>query len=96
MIIGQVGLPDASSALRIIERRLNRAMNPTTYTADEFIAKIKSTHHFIATVMGPKKLFILGDPCEFRRTFGALEESRLNGTGFPSPMFREPACPGSD
>ena len=70
MVIGRVGLADVSSPLRKAERQLNRAVNPTTYTTDEFTAKVKSNHHFIATVMRSKKLFILGDPREFGRTFG--------------------------
>jgi len=70
MIIGHVGLADVSSPLRKAERRLNRSVNPIAYTADEFAAKVKSNHHFITTVMRSKKLFILGDPREFGRTFG--------------------------
>jgi predicted nucleotidyltransferase len=70
MIIGHVGLADVSSPLRKAERRLSRAVNPTTYTADEFAAKLKSNHHFIATVMRSKKLFVLGDPGEFGRALG--------------------------
>ena len=70
MIIGQVGLADVSSPLRKAERRLNRAVNPTTYTLDEFAARLMSNHHFITTVMRSKKLFISGDPREFGRTFG--------------------------
>jgi predicted nucleotidyltransferase len=70
MIIGQVGLADVSSPLRKAERRINRPVNPTTYTADEFAAKLKSDNHFIGTVLRSKKLFILGDPGEFASTFG--------------------------
>jgi len=70
MIIGQVGLADVSSPLRKAERRLNRAVNPATYTAGEIATKVKSNHHFITTIMRSKKLFILGDPREFDRTFG--------------------------
>jgi len=70
MLIGQVGLADVSSPLRKAERHLSRAVNPTTYTPDEFAAKVKSNHHFITTVLRSKKLFIMGDPREFGRTFG--------------------------
>ncbi len=70
MIIGQVGLADVSSPLRKAERRLNRAVNPTAYTANKFTDKVKSNHHFITTVLRSKKLFILGDPREFGGTFG--------------------------
>jgi predicted nucleotidyltransferase len=70
MLIGQVGLADISSPLRKAERRLNRAVNPTTYTPDEFAGKLKSNNHFVETVLRSKKLFILGDPGEFAGTFG--------------------------
>jgi DNA-binding transcriptional ArsR family regulator len=70
MIIGDVGLGEVSSPLRKAERRVNRAVNPTTYTKDEFAAKTKSNNHFVATVIRSKKLFILGDPHEFGRAFG--------------------------
>ena len=70
MIIGHIGLADVSGPLRKAERRLNRPINPTTYTADEFTSKVNSNHHFITTVMRSKKLFILGDRREFDRTFG--------------------------
>ena len=70
MIIGHIGLADVSGPLRKAERRLNRAINPTTYTADELTSKVKSNQHFISTVMRSKKLFILGDRREFDRTFG--------------------------
>jgi predicted nucleotidyltransferase len=70
MIIGRAGLEEVSSPLRKAERRLNRPVNPTTYTLDEFTARVNSNHHFITTVMRSKKLFVLGDPREFGRTFG--------------------------
>jgi predicted nucleotidyltransferase len=70
MIIGQVGLAEVSSPLRKAERRLHRAVNPATYTAEEFAAKLKSNQHFITTVQRSKKLFLLGDAREFARTFG--------------------------
>jgi hypothetical protein len=70
MVIGEVGLAEVSSPLRKAERRLDRAVNPTTYTADEFPSKVKANHHFITTVMRSKKLFLLGDSREFGRTFG--------------------------
>ncbi|HEY6293398.1 MAG TPA: hypothetical protein VI455_17745 [Terriglobia bacterium] len=70
MIIGEVGLADVSSPLRTAERSLNRAVNPTTYTPDEFAKKVKSNNHFIATVLRSKKLFLLGDAREFGSTFG--------------------------
>lgn len=70
MLVGRVGLADLSSPLRKAEQKINRAINPTVYTLDEFRSKVKSSHHFITTVLRSKKLFVLGDPREFGRTFG--------------------------
>jgi len=70
MIVGQVGLADVSSPIRRAEHRLNRAVNATTYTPDEFAGKVKSNNHFITTVLRSKKLFLLGDAGEFGSTFG--------------------------
>jgi predicted nucleotidyltransferase len=70
MIVGDVGLAVVSSPLRKVERQVNRAVNPTTYTVAEFAAKVRSNHHFIATVMRSKKLFVMGDAREFSHTFG--------------------------
>src|SRR5712692_1238256 len=70
MIVGRVGLAAVSSPLRKAEQKISRAVNPTIYTADEFASKVKSSHHFITTVLRSKKLFVLGDPTEFGKTFG--------------------------
>ena len=70
MIVGDVGLADVSTPLRKAERRLNRAVNPTTYTVDELSGRVKSNHHFITAVLRAQKLFVLGKHDEFDRTFG--------------------------
>jgi len=69
MIVGSVGLAEVSSPLRKAEQKLNRAVNPTIYKADQFADKIKSGHHFMTTVMRSKKIFVLGDAREFDKAF---------------------------
>jgi hypothetical protein len=49
MLIGQVGLADVSSPIHKAERRLNRAVNPTTYTRDDFAGKVKPNNEFGST-----------------------------------------------
>ena len=70
MVIGSPSLAALSSALRATERKLERAVNPAIYPAEEFAAKVKSGHPLIASVMRGSKIFVLGDPLEFDRTFG--------------------------
>src|SRR5919108_2876324 len=64
MIIGKVGLAELTPALRRVEGRLGRAVNPTLYTREEFATKLHAGHHFLKTVLDGEKLFILGDPHE--------------------------------
>lgn len=70
MIVGSVGLADVSTALRTAERKLGRAVNPTVYATQEWADKVKSRQHFVTTVLGSKKIFVLGDVREFSRAFG--------------------------
>ncbi|HEV2494438.1 MAG TPA: nucleotidyltransferase domain-containing protein [Terriglobia bacterium] len=70
MIIGRVGLAELSTPLRRLEQRLSRAVNPMIYTPKEFARHAKSNHRFVTAVLRAKKLFVLGDPREFKRAFG--------------------------
>jgi hypothetical protein len=42
MIIGEVGLAELTPALRRVEGRLGRAVNPTLYTREEFATKLQA------------------------------------------------------
>ena len=60
MIIGNVGLSELAPALKDAEDRLLRPVNPSVYTAGEVVKKLRAGHHFLGTVMGGVKLFIVG------------------------------------
>jgi uncharacterized protein len=64
MIIGTVSLSDLSPALQKAEERLARQVNPTLFSPGEFARKVKQGHHFLKTVLGEDKLFIVGSPDE--------------------------------
>jgi len=69
MIIGRAGLADITPALRQAERHLNRPVNPTLYSREEFATKLAAGHAFLHAVLDGTKLFILGDPHELAATF---------------------------
>jgi DNA-binding transcriptional ArsR family regulator len=69
LIIGRVGLADIATPLRQAERRLNRPVNPTLYSREEFATKLAAGHAFLCAVWDGEKLFILGDPHELAATF---------------------------
>jgi hypothetical protein len=64
MIIGDVGVADLSRALRRVEERLSRAVNPTLYSREEFGTKLCAGPHVLATVLDGAQLFILGQSHE--------------------------------
>jgi uncharacterized protein len=60
MIIGDVRLSELATALKDAEDRLLRPVNPSIYTPAEAAVKLRAGHHFLGTVMGGVKLFIVG------------------------------------
>ena len=70
LIIGKVGLAAISSPLRKAEEKLHRAVNPTIYTVDQLKRKVRSKDPFLTTVLGSKKIFLLGDTREFDKAVG--------------------------
>lgn len=65
MIIGDVGLAEIAPGLRRAEKTLGREVNPTVYSADEFIRKRNMGDSFIDTVMSDSKIFLKGNTGEF-------------------------------
>ena len=50
------------AAMRQVETRLNRPVNPILYTQEEFATKYTAGHACLQAVLDGEKLFILGDP----------------------------------
>jgi predicted nucleotidyltransferase len=59
MIVGRVHFADVVDRISDAQKMLNREINPTVYTANEFRNKMRG--NFLKTVIGEKKLFLIGD-----------------------------------
>ncbi|MGH9590601.1 MAG: nucleotidyltransferase domain-containing protein [Terracidiphilus sp.] len=59
MIVGQVRFADVIDRIADAQKTLNREINPTVYTVNEFRSKMRG--NFLKTVLGEKKLFLVGD-----------------------------------
>jgi predicted nucleotidyltransferase len=59
MVVGSVQFEDVVDRIAKAQQTLNREINPTVYTANEFKGKMRGI--FLKTVLGEKKLFIIGD-----------------------------------
>ena len=59
MIVGSVRFEDVVDRIANAQKTLNREINPTVYTANEFKSKLRG--NFLKTVLGESKLFLIGD-----------------------------------
>jgi predicted nucleotidyltransferase len=64
MVVGTAGFADVVDRIADAQKALNREINPTVYTAMEFTSKLRG--NFLKTVLGGKKLFIIGDEDDLR------------------------------
>jgi predicted nucleotidyltransferase len=78
MVIGQVGLADIAPALRRAEARLARPINPSVYTPEEFVRKVKGGHHFLQAVLKGKTVFILGQGNELAKAIGKQTRTKTH------------------
>ncbi len=59
MIVGRVHFADVVDRIADAQKMLNREINPTVYTVNEFRNKMRG--NFLKTVLGEKMLFLIGD-----------------------------------
>jgi predicted nucleotidyltransferase len=59
MIVGKVHFADVVERIGDAQKTLNREINPTVYTVKEFTSKVRG--NFLKTILGEKKLFLIGD-----------------------------------
>ena len=64
MVVGTAGFADVVDRIADAQKTLNREINPTVYTAREFTSKLHG--NFLKTVLGGKKLFLIGDENDLR------------------------------
>ena len=64
MVVGTARFADVVERIADAQKTLNRGINPTVYTAKEFSSKLRG--NFLKTVLGGKKLFIIGDEDDLR------------------------------
>ncbi|HEX5435362.1 MAG TPA: nucleotidyltransferase domain-containing protein [Candidatus Angelobacter sp.] len=70
MVIGQASVEEVIAQLTDAERLLGRAVNPTVYSALEFRRKLKAGNHFLCSVLGRERIFLIGDESELGKVAG--------------------------
>lgn len=59
MIVGNVHFANVVERIADAQKTLNREINPTVYSVNEFKSKVRG--NFLKTVLSEKKLFLIGD-----------------------------------
>ena len=67
MVIGEASFAEVSEALAGAQETIGREVNPSVYAAADFRAKLAAGHHFLCSVAGGEKLFLIGDDRELAR-----------------------------
>lgn len=75
-VVGDVSFGDMIEALEPAQRNLGREINPTVFAAAEFAEKVRERNHFVTTVCGEKKLFVIGGENELD---GVARKGRVAG-----------------
>jgi predicted nucleotidyltransferase len=60
LVVGDALFQDVVRALAGAQNRIGRDINPTVYPPNEFRTKLGAKHHFLTTVLGEPRMFIIG------------------------------------
>ena len=75
LVIGDLPFSDVVDAFASAQESIGREINPSVYLLDEFISKVSAGNHFVNSLIGEQKIFLIGDGDVFER----LVEKRLVG-----------------
>lgn len=67
MVIGEVSFAEVSDALGEAQKTIGREVNPSVYSARDLATKLKAKNHFLRSVVGSEKIYLIGDDDELRR-----------------------------
>lgn len=86
MVLGDASFAQVVKAVRTAEGAIGRAINPSVYPPAEFRAKVKRGHHFLHSVLGGAKLFVLGDEDELGSLLGKRLDPGRRALGRSQPV----------
>jgi predicted nucleotidyltransferase len=66
LVIGDTDFREVIEALSEPQERIRRQIHVTTFPLSEFRTKVAAGHHFLSSVLGAKKLFVIGDENDLR------------------------------
>lgn len=75
LVIGDVSFSEVVDVLASAQEYVGREVNPSVYPVEEFATKVWDGSHFVTSLVGEPKIFLIGD----EDVLGRLVEKRLAG-----------------
>jgi len=67
LVVGKISFGEIAEAVGAVQEKLQREINPSVYSAEEFRKKLLAGHHFLNAVLKGPKIFLIGDEHELKR-----------------------------
>ncbi len=67
LVIGRVSFGEVVEAVSVAQEKLQRDVNPSVYSPEEFWKKLLAGHHFLNEVFESPKIFLIGNERELKR-----------------------------
>ena len=67
LVVGKVSFGEVAEAVSTAQEKLQREVNPSVYSPEEFRKKLLEGHHFVRRVFQGPKIFLIGGERELKR-----------------------------
>ncbi|MBI3332545.1 MAG: nucleotidyltransferase domain-containing protein [Candidatus Omnitrophica bacterium] len=67
LVVGKVSFGEIAEAVSAVQEKLQREINPSVYSPEEFRKKLLAGHHFLNAVLRGPKIFLIGDEHGLKR-----------------------------
>lgn len=67
LVIGKISFGEVAEAVSAAQEKLQREINPSVYSPEEFRKKLLAGHHFVKQVSHGPKVFLIGSEHELQR-----------------------------
>ena len=67
LVIGKVSFLEIVEAVGTAQEKLQREINPSVYSSEEFRKKLRAGHHFLKQVFQRPKIFLIGSEHELKK-----------------------------
>lgn len=61
LLVGEISLDELLELMDPVEKQLGRPIHPAIYTLEDFCGRLRAGNHFLRSLQGRKKVYLIGD-----------------------------------